>query len=48
MDTPKVLEAQAPYKLELVWRNILIFIFLHYASVAVFFLDFKKETVAIG
>lgn len=35
--------------MELVWRNILIFIFLHYASVAVFFLPgIKFTTVAIG
>jgi stearoyl-CoA desaturase (delta-9 desaturase) len=47
-DSIDSVKTEKPYKMEIVWRNVLIFIFLHYAAVAFFFLKVKRATVITG
>lgn len=39
---------EKPYKLEIVWRNIIAFLYLHFAAVYAFTYSPKFSTVAIG
>jgi hypothetical protein len=36
------------YKVEIAWRNVLIFIFLHYCAIRALALDVKSSTIWIG
>lgn len=40
----EVKPGEKPYKLEIVWRNVVIFLLIHYAAFNVFFVPIQKST----
>lgn len=44
----EVKPGEEPYKLEIVWRNVAIFIFIHYTALKVFLVPVQPSTFWLG